>query len=156
MKRTIKNLLQPGSLSIVDEKSAIDIVQKWHELYCPDNLKWAKKKPSKGFRWENITFSFEGEKAQEEYNSHVARSFYIMAEEFGVKNHILYESEIKPEINAFDEIFDFMYFQRILLGQWHLLMRVVDLALISQSKENTRVYKKETLSLLMQNFSISS
>lgn len=112
MKRTIKNLLQPGSLSIVDEKSAIDIVQKWHELYCPDNLKWAKKKPSKGFRWENITFSFEGEKAQEEYNSHVARSFYIMAEEFGVKNHILYESEIKPEINAFDEKLDFYVFPK--------------------------------------------
>lgn len=112
MKRTIKNLLQPGFLSIIDEKSAIDIVKKWHELYCPDNLPWAEKKPSKGFRWENITFSFEGEKAQEEYNSHVARSFYIMAEEFGVKNHILYESEIKPEINAFDEKLDFYVFPK--------------------------------------------
>lgn len=112
MKRTIENLLQLESTSIADEKLAINIVQQWHELYCPEKKRWARKKPPKGFRWENIVFSSEGEKAQEEYDSHVARKFYIMAEEFGDKNYTLYESEIKPDLNAFEVRLDFYVFPK--------------------------------------------
>ena len=78
----------------------------------PENKKWAQKKPAQGFRWETIAFSSQGEKAQEEYDSHVARTFYIMTEEFGEKNHTLYESKIKPEINAFEAKIDCYIFPK--------------------------------------------
>lgn len=112
MKRTIEHIFQLGTESIVDEELAISIAKKWHELYLPENKKWAHKKSAQGFRWETIAFSSEGEKAQEEYDSHVARTFYIMSEEFGEENYTLYETDSKPDVNAFEIKFDCYVFPK--------------------------------------------
>ena len=71
-----------------------------------------QNKPSKNFRWETTTYSSEGEKAQEEYDSQVARSFYIMPEEFGERDFTLYEIETKPGVNAFEIRLDCLVFPK--------------------------------------------
>ncbi len=112
MNRTIEHIFQLGEDSIVDEELAIRIAQEWHELYLPEKKKWTRNKPPKGFRWEHITCSSEGEDAQKEYDSHVARIFYIMPEEFGDKNHTLFQAKVKPEVNAFEAKIDCYVFPK--------------------------------------------
>jgi len=97
--KVIKDLTIQNYESIEDDKALI-IGQKWLSIFCPAVTSFRGLRRCMNTLWEKMIGDFFQEEAQEEYERHAAPSYYIMEDNFGENEKVIYVSRTKPIKNS--------------------------------------------------------
>lgn len=104
----LASLLGLGRDCIVEHDLAMRLALEWHGTFCPNLIEWAKQKPKRGYRWESVIFvESAGDNALKEYSLQHARTYFIMPEMFGYKEHVMYQTDEKPEFHGLMDFYVF-------------------------------------------------
>lgn len=79
---------------------ALSVGQKWLSIFCPEVTSFRGLKHCMNTLWERMTGDFYQEEAQEKYERHVAPSYYIMEDNFGETEKVIYVTRVKPIKNS--------------------------------------------------------
>ena len=112
MNRKSPQLINIHDYPLVEEEIALSLAKAWHAEFLPNHKKWLDKKPRGSFRWEQVLCHSDKEDAQKDFESHFARTYFIMPEDFGKDNFIMYKTDEKPQINAFEQLIDCYIFPK--------------------------------------------
>lgn len=97
--KVIQDLTIQNYESINGDKALI-IGQKWLSIFCPEVTSFRGLRRCMTTLWEKMAGDFYQKEAQEEYERHVAPSYYIMEDNFGETEKVIYVSRVKPIKNS--------------------------------------------------------